>query len=446
MFIPFFQLLRDQGLPVSLRYVLEFYEALERGLAPDLDRLFVLLRLIFVKRLEHFDAFEQTFAAYFLGAEHEHSPRLLREFWESKAFRRWLEEEIRRGALAEEDFERLPLEDLLRRFREVAAQQAGKHRGGHTWIGTDGTSPFGHSGDKREGVRACGGSVHHSALKVIESRRYIDYAAAAPLRAENVRQAIAALKHMVPAGPATELDVDETVSRSSRNGGEIDLVFRRELRDRIQVVVLLDNGGASMVPYVDVVKLVFARMRDQLRDLDYYYFHNCIYGCVYSDPERRTAYPLHQLLRRDPETRLIIIGDANMAPAELLLSNGAVDYFSKVRVPGREWLLQLRDRFARSVWLNPISRERWAGESSTIGSVGKIFPMEDLTLSGIRQAVEWLNTGGAPRLRLAPSPRRPLTASLSRQSQGGSSEADPPIPPASGRRRQTGGPRAPGSS
>jgi uncharacterized protein with von Willebrand factor type A (vWA) domain len=416
MFLPFFQLLRDQGVPVSLRYVLEFYEALERGLAPDLDRLFVLLRLIFVKRLEHFDAFEQTFAAYFLGSEHDRSPRLSREFRESKAFRLWLEEEVRRGAPEGEDFDRLPLEDLLRRFWEIAARQAGTHRGGHTWIGTDGTSPFGHSGTEREGVRAAGESVHRSALKVIESRRYIDYAASAPLRAQNVRQALAALKHMVPAGPATELDVDETVARSSRNGGEIELIFRRELRDRIQVVVLLDNGGSSMVPYVDVVKLVFARMRDQLRDLDYYYFHNCIYGCVYSDPERRTAYPLHQLLRQDPETRLIIIGDANMAPAELFVSNGAIDYFSKVRVPGRKWLLQLRDRFPRSVWLNPISRARWAEESSTIGSVGEIFPMEDLTLFGIRQAVEWLNTGGTPRPHAARSTRRPIAAWLSKQS------------------------------
>jgi uncharacterized protein len=397
MFLPFFQLLRDQGVPVSLRHVLELYEALEKGLAPDLDRLFILLRLTCVKKLEHFDAFEQTFAAYFLDAEYGRGRRLSQDFWESKAFRRWLEEEVRRGAVAEKDLEHLPLEDLLRRFWEVALKQVGKHRGGHTWIGTGGTSPFGHSGAKREGVRVYGDSVHSSALKVIEARRYVNYAAAATLRAENIRQALASLRHMVPTGPATELDVDETVTRSSRNGGEIELIFRRELRDRIQVVVLLDNGGSSMIPFVDLVKLVFAKMRDQFRDLDYFYFHNCIYGCVYSDHQRRTSYPVHQLLGRDPETRLIIIGDANMAPAELFLSDGAIDYFSKIRVPGREWLLQLRSHFPRSVWLNPVPRSRWPRESSTIISIGQIFPMEDLTLSGIRQAVEWLNAGGAPR-------------------------------------------------
>jgi uncharacterized protein with von Willebrand factor type A (vWA) domain len=138
-------------------------------------------------------------------------------------------------------------------------------------------------------------------------------------------------------------------------------------------------------------------MRDQFEDLDYYYFHNCIYGCVYSDPQRLTHYPLHELLRRDPDTRVIVIGDANMAPAELLVSNGAIDYFSKERLPGRDWLQRIREHFGHSVWLNPIRKARWSRESRTVQLVGRIFPMEDLTLEGIKQAVEWLNTGAAPR-------------------------------------------------
>jgi hypothetical protein len=225
----------------------------------------------------------------------------------------------------------------------------------------------------------------------------VDYAASATLRAENLRQVLAALKHLAPAGPPTELDVDETIDQSCRNGGEIELVFKRELKDRIQLMVLLDNGGASMRPYLDLVKLVFGLMRDQFKDLDYYYFHNCIYGCVYSDPQRLTPYPIYQMLRRDPETRLIIIGDANMAPAELMLSDGSIDYFSKVRVPGRDWLWQIRNYFGHSVWLNPILRNRWPQESQTIYQIGEIFPMEDLTLAGIRRGVEWLNSGASPQ-------------------------------------------------
>jgi uncharacterized protein with von Willebrand factor type A (vWA) domain len=397
MFLPFFYQLRDQGIPVSLRYVLEFYQALEKGLALDLDRLFILMRLIFVKKVEHFDAFEQAFAAYFLGAEGDSIPRFSQQVWEDKAFSRWLEEELAKGTLSDDDLEHLSLPELLQRFWEVAMEQRGKHRGGHTWIGTGGTSAFGHTGAEREGIRVEGDSLHGGALKVIDSRRYVDYAASATLRAENLRQVLAALKHLAPAGPPTELDVDETIDQSCRNGGEIELVFKRELRDRIQLMVLLDNGGASMRPYLDLVKLVFGLMRDQFKDLDYYYFHNCIYGCVYSDPQRLTPYPIYQMLRRDPETRVMIIGDANMAPAELMVSNGAIDYFSKVGVPGRDWLWQVRNYFAHSVWLNPIPRHQWPQESQTIYQIGEIFPMEELTLAGIRRGVEWLNSGALPK-------------------------------------------------
>jgi uncharacterized protein with von Willebrand factor type A (vWA) domain len=397
MFLPFFYQLRDQGIPVSLKYVLEFYQALEKGLAPDLDRLFLLMRLIFVKKVEHFDVFEQAFAAYFLGTEGAEATRFSRQEWENTLFRRWLEEEIGKGSLPEDALERLSLSELLQRFWEVALEQRGEHQGGATWVGTGGTSHFGHSGVDQEGIRVYGDSLYGSALKVIEGRRYVDYSASATLRAENLRQVLAALKHMAPAGPPTELDVDETIDQSCRNGGEIELVFRRELKDRIQLMVLLDNGGASMRPYLDLVKLVFGLMRDQFKDLDYYYFHNCIYGCVYSDPQRLTPYPIYQMLRRDPETRVIIIGDANMAPAELMLSDGAIDYFFKVRVPGRDWLWQVRNYFGHSVWLNPIPRNRWPQESQTIYQVGEIFPMEDLTLAGIRRAVEWLNSGAPPQ-------------------------------------------------
>jgi uncharacterized protein with von Willebrand factor type A (vWA) domain len=396
MFLPFLYQLRDQGIPVSLRYVLEFYRALERGLAPDLDRLLILMRLIFVKKVEYFDSFEQAFAAYFLGAEGGSVPRFSQRAWEDKGFRRWLEEEMAKGSLPDDSLERFSLPELLQRFWDVVMEQRGKHRGGHTWVGTGGTSAFGHSGAEREGVRVQDDSLHGSALKVIEARRYMDYATSVTLRAENLRQVLAALKHMAPAGPPTDLDVDETIDRTCRNGGEIELVFKRELRDRIQLVVLLDNGGASMRPYLDLVKLVFGQMRDQFRDLDYYYFHNCIYGCVYTDPRRLAPYPIHHLVRRDPETRVLVIGDANMAPTELMVSDGAIDYFSKVRVPGRDWLLQIRNHFAHSVWLNPVPRSRWPQESRTIQQIGEIFPMEDLSLAGIRRAVEWLNSGAPP--------------------------------------------------
>jgi len=179
MFLPFFYQLREQGVPISLRHVLEFYQAMEKGLASDLDRLFILMRLIFVKKVEHFDGFEQAFAAYFLGAEGAEIPKFSQQAWEEKAFRRWLEEEMAKGSLPDDALERLSLPELLQRFWDVVMEQRGEHRGGHTWVGTGGTSAFGHSGADREGIRVHGDSLHGSALKVIESRRYVDYATSA---------------------------------------------------------------------------------------------------------------------------------------------------------------------------------------------------------------------------------------------------------------------------
>ncbi len=60
--LSFIQQLREAEIPISVRYILEFYRGLQKGLAPDLDRLFLLARLVFIKKVEHYDAFERVFA------------------------------------------------------------------------------------------------------------------------------------------------------------------------------------------------------------------------------------------------------------------------------------------------------------------------------------------------------------------------------------------------
>jgi uncharacterized protein with von Willebrand factor type A (vWA) domain len=75
---------------------------------------------------------------------------------------------------------------------------------------------------------------------------------------------------------------------------------------------------------------------------------------------------------------------------------GSLGFSSNVRKPGREWLLELKKAFPASVWLNPISKARWGRESNTIHQVQRIFFMEDLTLGGIKNAVNYLNIQGQP--------------------------------------------------
>ena len=389
---PFIHRLRDYGVPASVTDALDFYRGLERGLAPDLESLFVFARLCFVRRPEHMDAYERAFLFHFYGIDvprvAEGDPELLN----TPQFREWLKAAIRKGELPPQAVWSFPPGELMRRFWETVRKQMEAHHGGGKWVGTGGNSPFGHSGNAKGGVRVFGEGGGRSALKVIGERRYVDYADSNTLSGANLAQALARLKSLQPAGPRDQLDLDATIRESARNGGEIDLVFRRDRLDRIEVVLLIDNGGTSMLPWVDLTRLLFYKIRDRFKRADTYFFHNTIYGRVYKDPQRWVPLPVSELLKRKPDTRLLFVGDATMAPEELLYGRGAIDYLAEDDEPSLAWLERLRDRFRHSVWLNPIPKESW-GEAHgrlTLHKIAEVFPMQDLTLGGIKRAVEAL--------------------------------------------------------
>ncbi len=392
--ISFVYELQRAGIPVSIQYVLEFYRALAKGLASSLDQLFLLARLIFVKKVEHFDLFEQVFAAFFLGRQ-PGSPGLNREeLLAEKPLQEWLRELIESGQMSRDEIREFDSEELLQRFWETLLAQRGEHHGGSTWVGSRGRSPFGHGGRAAGGVRVYGKGLHGTAQKVIGDRNYINYRETSALSAENLRQVLLSLKSLRPVGPPSELDVDETIAQTAKNGGEIELVFRRELRNRTQLTVLVDNGGYSMIPYIPLVRTLFNNLRGLFGEARFYYFHNCLYGEAYLDPPRTQPLRWEKLLSQNRHTRLLIIGDANMAPAELMAAYGSLGRASAERKPGREWLQDLKKAFPVSIWLNPIIKDRWDYESPTIRHIQRIFPMEDLTLGGIKRAVNYLNIRG----------------------------------------------------
>ncbi|HEX2223985.1 MAG TPA: hypothetical protein VHN15_07250 [Thermoanaerobaculia bacterium] len=392
-FTDFLYRLRDYGVPASLTDTLDFYKGLEKGLAPDLDSLFLFARLCFVRRVEQMDAYERAFAFHFYGIDIPAVAEGDPELFYTHQFREWLKRAIENGELPPTATWSFSPEELMKRFWDTLRQQMEEHHGGSRWIGTGGNSPFGHSGNAKGGVRVGGESRNRAALKVIGERRYVTYSDATTLKGENLRQALAALKNLVPAGPRDQLDVDATVYQSAKNGGEIDLVFRRDLLDRIEVVLLVDNGGTSMLPFVQLTRLLFGKVKDRFKRADTYFFHNTIYGTVFQDDRRTRAYAVPELLRRSPETRLLILGDAAMAPEELLLPRGSISGWVDDREPSLTWLQRLRERFPHTVWLNPMPREAWpnAYGRTTIKRIGEVIHMEDLTLGGIKKAVEHLN-------------------------------------------------------
>ncbi|NLN93302.1 MAG: hypothetical protein GX130_08365 [Candidatus Hydrogenedens sp.] len=390
LFVPFLNLLRDYDLPVGLRELLELNQGLEKGIVSSLDDLFIFSRLVFVKRVEHADAFERAFAFYFYDIDIPPVKEGDEALFGTEQFRRWLENEILSGRMPRHAFWHYGSEELMRRFWDTLRQQMEEHHGGSRWVGTGGNSPFGHSGNASRGVRAMGRSRNSSALRVIGDRRYVEYSNRNQLREENLRQALEAMKHMKNEGPYSRLNLDETIARTAKNGGEIDLVFERDLRDKISVILLIDNGGYSMTPFIEITRILFAKMHERFEDLQSLFFHNTIYEALWSDFYRTRAVETEQLLLRQPDTRVVIVGDAAMAPEELELPGGALNNYTNFNSPSSiSWLNKLARRFPRICWINPIPKEHWqrAHGAHTIESIGRIIPMVDMTLGGIKEMV-----------------------------------------------------------
>ncbi len=394
LFVNFVYLLRDYGVPVSPKDLLELNDGLEKGIVQNLDDLFVFSRLVFVRKVDHMDAFERAFCFYFYGIDVPAVAEGDYELFNTKQFREWLQQQIADGKIPKKAIWNYDPDELMDKFWETMKEQMEAHHGGSKWIGTKGNSPFGHSGNSERGVRVDGASKNRSALKVIGDRRYVTYSDKQQLRAENLRQALETMKHMKNEGPRDLLNLDETIRRTARNGGDIELCFERDLRDKISVVLLIDNGGYSMTPHVEITRLLFSKLHERFEDLKIYYFHNTIYENVWTDFRRLRAHPTEQLLQRRNDTRVVILGDASMAPEELVTHGGAIsNYGGRAQKPSLYWLNRFADRFPHTCWLNPLSKDTWDNTygAYTVNQIRDIFHMEDMTLGGIKGMVEFLS-------------------------------------------------------
>lgn len=394
LFVDFLYLLREFGVPASPKDLLDVNTGLKKGLVKDLDDLFVFLRLNFVRRVEHMDAYERAFALYFYGLDippvEEGDIALLR----TKAFQDWLNQAIAEGKLPPRAKWDMRPEELMKKFWETLKEQTEEHQGGDKWVGTRGNSPFGHSGNAEGGVRVGGAGRGGGALKVIGDRRYISYSHDNVLRNDNLRQALESMKYLKHVGAYSELDLHETIRRTAKDGGEIELVFERDLRDRMDIVLLIDNGGYSMTPYINLTRLLFGKMHERFDEITTYFFHNTIYEKVWVDQRRIRSLQTEKLLQRKKETRVVVVGDATMAPEELASPYGSISGFDlDDSKPSLEWLKRISDRFPHSVWLNPIPRTRWGGNHGawTLKQIREVFHMEDLTLGGVKGMVEFLS-------------------------------------------------------
>ena len=145
-----------------------------------------------------------------------------------------------------------------------------------------------------------------------------------------------------------------------------------------------------MDPYIEMVQILFNYARAQFKELKTFFFHNTIYDYLWEDPARfRKPYKVDELVRRDPETRFIIVGDASMAPYELMATDGSIHIEERTMKPSYERLQFIADTFPSSVWLNPKMAVEWP-YTRTINAIREIFPMFELTIDGLEESVGYL--------------------------------------------------------
>ncbi|MCS6905856.1 MAG: VWA domain-containing protein, partial [Bacteroidia bacterium] len=256
MFFNFFQFLRSHGIPVTLKEYLTFLGALDLEVANyTVDEFYALSRAIFIKHEKHLDLFDRLFGHFFQGIQ------LLPNDFFAQIPQEWLRKN-RVLNLTEEEKALIEAlggpEKLAERFKELLQKQKERHEGGNKWIGTGGTSPFGAYGYNPEGYRiGQHESRHRRAIKVWDKREFRNLSDTVEINTRNLKLALKRLRLLTREGIPTELDIEQTIKRTSRNAGLLDLAFVPAKQNRVKVLLLFDVGG-SMDEHVQVCEELFS--------------------------------------------------------------------------------------------------------------------------------------------------------------------------------------------
>ena len=390
MLINFFFALKDAGLPVSIKELLLLLEALSNDLAfGDIDEFYYLARACLVKDEKYYDRFDRAFGAYFKDLQS------LDDVIEALIPEDWLRSEFIKQLSAEDKAKVQSLgglEKLIEEFKKRLDEQKGRHAGGNKWIGTGGTSPFGHSGYNPEGIRIGGESRNKSAVKVWEKREFKNLDDSVELGTRNIKVALRRLRKFARAGAADELDLDDTIRSTAKNAGFLDLKMVPERHNAVKVLLFFDVGG-SMDPYIRLCEELFSAARTEFKHMEYFYFHNFVYESVWQNNIRRQQQRVSTfdiLHKYSADYRVVFIGDAAMSPYEILQPGGSVEHWNEEA--GEIWMRRVLSTYEKVLWLNPTPEDDWQWTSS-IGYVQKLVEghMYPLTLKGLEDGMSYLS-------------------------------------------------------
>lgn len=393
MFTEFFYTCKAKGLDISLSEWLTLMEALDKGMAgSSLTQFYYLARMILVKSETDFDKFDMAFEEHFKGIQSENEI--------SKQMLRWLDKPEANEMLHEEETQwlnqveeiKIDKDDVEQKFKERLKDQDSEHNGGSYWIGTMGKTSFGNTGGNIGGVRVGGSTGYQSAFAVIGARKYRDFRDDKVIENRQFQLAFRRLRQFSTKLdiPKTELDIDGTIQKTCNNGGYLQIVMDKPRKNSVKLLLLLDSGG-TMIPYSSLLNDLFQAVNksNHFKDVKCYYFHNCIYSKLYKTPECENGewIDTEWMFRNyDSDYKVIIVGDAAMAPEELYSETG------NYRGPngglsGEKWLKLVKRHYKKVVWLNPKMAPGKAPWREAETAIKELFPMRKLTVQGLNEAM-----------------------------------------------------------
>ena len=459
MFVEFFYYLKER-LPVSITEHMTLLEALNKGLIHNMVEFYYTSRSILCKNEHHFDIFDISFANFFKNAMVQFPEDFKQDVWEwlskpitlpelleglellikeyqqyltdvdikqlleellekfandldgtllanapddiKDEIMKWLQNNLNAlsdsAAFQEMASQFTNLEDLQKHLEQLMQEQDEEHNFGDHWIGTQGSSPFGNSGQNPMGMRIGGGAGMRTAVQIAEKRIFKDYRKDIVLDTRQIKVALKRLKKLEEIGKQDELNIDDTIDKTAKNGGEIEIVFEKRRKNDVKILLLMDVGG-SMTPYSHLVNLLFsaANNMSHWKDFKHYYFHNCIYETLYNNARRNPdeAIEFDDFLRKyDNKYKVVVVGDAAMASWELTEKYGSIYYYHRNEMPGIYYIREIANHFNNGiVWLNPeLIRPEWSPWTRKI--ISSVIPMYDLTIEGIEDAMNYLRAGG----------------------------------------------------
>ena len=381
-----FYTLKAHGVPVSIREHLDLLAALESNLVlADSEAFYFLARLMLVKDEKHFDKYDKAFQAFMNGLSS------LDGMVEALIPDEWLRQEFAKQ-LSDEEKAKIKslggLDELIKQFKERLEEQKKRHAGGNKWVGTGGTSPFGHGGYNPAGIRVGGEGKQRRAVKVWEKREFKNLDDSNELSPRNLKVALRRLRQFAREGAADTLDLEGTIRSTASNEGLLDIKMEAERHNAVKVLLFFDVGG-SMDDYIKLCETLFSAARSEFKHLEYFYFHNCLYESVWQDNVRRQDKRLSVfdiLNRYGKDYKVIFVGDASMAPWEVSYPGGSVEHYNEEE--GQVWLQRVISNFEKTVWINPTQREYWDFTES-IGMIRQIVDdkMYPLTAKGLEEAM-----------------------------------------------------------